>query len=277
MNNTIHNRINRALKTERITIHNRIIMTNINNIDLNEIYNKTEVSFGKIEIVRIDGKENHSEKMHKRNRQALEKRKNNKFFFNCVGFSFSKGSAKLFKFGGIHMVNIQNEKTFKKNIRIIFSVLESLGHEPKIIEIKDIKIPQFKNNIMINLEKEYETHMGKMELERQRLEYSSRKSFNGTVEYYIDCEIFEEDDINIECEIFDGKIFLSSNDINIDIQPNMIDILNLIKTMTAEDQKEIKNSISGMLCKERFVCEKINTINKINKINKIDQTSLWGC
>ncbi len=128
-------------------LHNRTIRTNLSNIDLEEIYDTTEVSFGGIETIRMNGKEERcSEQLHERNRQGVERRRemeSQKFFINCVGFAFPENSAKLFANGNIQMVCIPDEATYDKNIQIVFDLLKGLGYEPKITEVKDIYLPRY--------------------------------------------------------------------------------------------------------------------------------------
>lgn len=122
-------------------LHNRTIRTNLRNIDLEEIYDKTEVSFGGIETIRMNEKEErYSEQLHERNRQGVERRRgreNRIFFINCVGFSFPEHSGKLFANGNIQMVCIPDEATYDKNLKLLFDLLETLGYEPKITEVTD--------------------------------------------------------------------------------------------------------------------------------------------
>ncbi len=80
-----------------LNMNTRIVKTNLSDIDLDELYDKTDVSFGRIEMVETDGKEKHSEKMHERNNHLVERRKNKNFFITCVGFTFSEHGLKLFK------------------------------------------------------------------------------------------------------------------------------------------------------------------------------------
>ena len=135
------------IKREMLNMNTRIVKTNLSDIDLDELYDKTDVSFGRIEMVETDGKEKHSEKMHERNNHLVErkkKRKNKNFFIACVGFTFPEHGLKLFKNGNINIIAFPNETTFEKNIKILFDLLESLGYKPEITESKDIlrKIPE---------------------------------------------------------------------------------------------------------------------------------------
>ena len=116
----------------KVTAATLIIKTNINNLDLDEVYDRTLVSSDGIQIVKHGYNVKHSDSLSPRNIKSLDKQRKSKGFNNCLQFSFENQSIKLFKNGSIQLTGKYDALITDYNINRILD----------IIPIKDELIPK---------------------------------------------------------------------------------------------------------------------------------------
>lgn len=123
-----------------LNMNTRQVRLNLFGLDLDKIYDEITPLYCGIEIVTMNEKNKHSDKLSEKNEQIIKriKPKDKKFFLKCIGIRFSEWGLRLFRNGCINAICFPDEETYEKDMKILFDVLKDIGYDLHVISQKDI-------------------------------------------------------------------------------------------------------------------------------------------
>ena len=121
--------------TEYLRSSSLIITININDLDLEKIFNNTIPYTGGIELVQYHENIKYADKMFFRNSLHVDNynNKTRRYYKDCIEFAYPFQTIKMRKNGEITIPYFKNSESTDKIIDYIFDILKVCGYDPKII------------------------------------------------------------------------------------------------------------------------------------------------